>query len=104
MANTPEERERMYVISRVILDPTYIVNFIDVFTQFAKDTKGMNYDDRLSLLKETQYYDGCWDNWLQFIHSLDSFNLGGGYDDRFVPEVTMKRVVEKLNNELEELL
>ena len=100
--NTPDEREKMYIISRAILHPTYIVNFIDVFTQFARDTKVMNYDERLALLKKEQYYASCWDNWLQFIHSLESFNSGGKYDDRFVPKATIERVVEKLNEELKE--
>jgi hypothetical protein len=101
--NTPEEREKMYITSRVILDPTYIVNFIEVFTQFAKDTKGMSYDERLELLKKEQYYDSCWNNWLEFIYSLDSFNSDGEYDDTFVPAATMQRVVEKLNKELEQV-
>ena len=101
--NTPDEREKMYIISRIVLHPTELVtsNFESMVT-FAKETKGEAYEARLEKLKEVQGYYKAWDNWLQFIHSLESFNSGGEYDDRFVLKETIERVVEKLNKELKE--
>jgi hypothetical protein len=98
--NTPDEREKMYIISRIVLHPTELVtsNFESLVT-FAKDTNKEAYDARLEKLKEVQGYYKAWDNWLQLIHSLESLNSDGEYDDRFVPKATIERVNEKIEEE-----
>ena len=101
--NTPDEREKMYIISRIVLHPTELVtpNFESMVT-FAKETKGEAYEPRLGKLKEVQGYYKAWDNWLQLIHSLESLDSNGEYDDTFVPKATIERVAEKLNDEWKE--
>jgi hypothetical protein len=101
--NTPDEREKMYIISRLVLHPTELVtsNFESMVT-FAKETKGEAYESRLEKLKEVQGYYKAWDNWLQLIHSLESLASDGEYDDRFVPKETIERVNEKIEQEWSE--
>lgn len=103
MSSTPDEREKMYIISRIMLHPTELVtpNF-ESLVAFAKDTKGEAYESRLKKLKEVRGYYKAWDNWLQLIYSLDSFNSDGEYDDKFVPKATIERVNEKIEQEWSE--
>lgn len=101
--NTPDEREKMYIISRIVLHPTELVssNFESMVT-FAKETKREAYESRLEKLKEVQGYYKAWDNWLQLIHSLESLDSVGEYDDRFVPKATIERVNKKIEQEWSE--
>ena len=101
--NTPDEREKMYIISRIVLHPTELVtpNF-ESLVAFAKETKGEAYVSRLEKLKEIQGYYKAWDHWLQLIHSLESLGSDGEYDDRFVPKATIERVNEKIEQEWSE--
>ena len=102
--NTPDEREKMYIISRIVLHPTELVtsNFESMVT-FAKETKGETYETLLEKLKEVQGYYKAWDNWLQLIYSLDSLDSDGEYDDTFVPKATIERVAEKIEQEWSEV-
>lgn len=103
MSNTGEEREKMYIISRIVLHPTELVtaNFENMVA-FAKETKGETYEARLEKLKELKGYYKAWDTWLQLIYCLDSLHSDGKYDDRFLPEASIKRMAEKIEQEWSE--
>ena len=103
MSTTADEREKMYIISRIVLHPTELVtsNFENMVS-FAKDTKGESYEARLEKLKELKGYYKAWDTWLQLIYCLDSLHSNGKYDDRFLPEATIKRMDEKIEQEWSE--
>jgi len=98
--NTGDEREKMYIISRLILNPTMLAtpNF-EAMVTFAKETKGEPYEARIEKHKKLPLYYEAWDNWLELIYSLDSLHLDDEYDARFISKETIKRVDERVKQE-----
>ena len=103
VANTNDEREKMYIISVMVLHPTELVtsNF-ELMVSFAKETKGESYESRLEKLKELRGYYKAWDGWLQLIYSLESLHSGEEYDDRFITRKLVERADEHIEKKWNE--